>query len=246
VPTYIEQLNDDGQKFLAAARSAGPESAVPTCPNWRVTHLVRHLTFVHRWAVHYVDDRIATFEGDVSETDIINASSHGEDLWTNFSTGLDTLVRTLRSAPDDLVCWTFLPSPSPKSMWSRRQAHETSIHRVDAELAAGHTVGASPTSFSIDGIDELLTGFLGRPTKERSVRGVISVMPTDSDAQWTIDLTERQAHGSRGSGTGDVTIRGTATDIYYALWNRRPITTLDCEGEIALLDGWRDQHTVTW
>ena len=51
--------------------------------------------------------------------------------------GCADLVAALAAAPDDLECWTFLPAPSPRAMWARRQAHETAIHRVDAELAAG-------------------------------------------------------------------------------------------------------------
>lgn len=33
-------------------------------------------------------------------------------------------------------CWTFLDAPSPLAFWARRQAHETAIHRADAQLAA--------------------------------------------------------------------------------------------------------------
>ena len=43
----------------------------------------------------------------------------------------------LRSAPADLDCFTFLPAESARHFWARRQAHETAIHRVDAENAAG-------------------------------------------------------------------------------------------------------------
>ena len=56
-------------------------------------------------------------------------------------------------------------SPAPREFWARRQAHETTIHRADA-VAAG--LGRRPRSaeldldpaFAVDGLDELLTGFL--------------------------------------------------------------------------------------
>ena len=51
--------------------------------------------------------------------------------------GCAALADALAAAPADLECWTFLRAPSPLAMWARRQAHETAIHRVDAELAAG-------------------------------------------------------------------------------------------------------------
>jgi len=45
----------------------------------------------------------------------------------------------LASAPPDLDCLTFLAAPSPLAMWARRQAHETAIHRVDAESPAARS-----------------------------------------------------------------------------------------------------------
>ena len=61
---------------------------------------------------------------------------------------LDTnanLVDALESAPPDVESFTFLPAPSPLAMWARRQAHETSIHRFDAENAAGIASEFDPT-----------------------------------------------------------------------------------------------------
>ena len=58
-------------------------------------------------------------------------------------------------------------APPPRRFWARRQAHETTIHSVDAVAAA---LGRWPTASDVtidpvlaaDGIDELLTGFITR------------------------------------------------------------------------------------
>ena len=71
-------------------------------------------------------------------------------------------MEALASAPADLETWTFLDAPTPLAFWARRQAHETAIHRVDAESAAGDVTGF-PSGFAADGIDELLLRFVGRP-----------------------------------------------------------------------------------
>ena len=79
--------------------------------------------------------------------------------------------------------------PSPLAFWARRQAHETAIHRVDAEAAAGST----PTydaAFAIDGIAELLEGFYARP-RGRLVADpgfTLRAAPDDSDVSWTIQV----------------------------------------------------------
>ena len=85
------------------------------------------------------------------------------------------LLDTLRSVPDDVRAMVFLKdAPPPRRFWARRQAHETTIHAVDA-LAA--SLGGCPTSdesagalpidaeLAVDGIDELVSGFMprGRP-----------------------------------------------------------------------------------
>ena len=59
--------------------------------------------------------------------------------------------------PPDLDCWAFLPAPSPLAFWSRRQAHETAIHRADVESAL-RVRPVYPKEFAADGIDELLLG----------------------------------------------------------------------------------------
>ena len=50
---------------------------------------------------------------------------------------MEAVEDTLRTADPAVRCWTFLPAPSPLAFWARRQAHETAIHRADAQLAAG-------------------------------------------------------------------------------------------------------------
>ena len=76
--------------------------------------------------------------------------------------GLASLVDTLDEAPADVPAWTFFAAPSPKAFWTRRQAHETAMHRADVEIAGGATI-RYPVDFAVDGIDELLGGFLTRP-----------------------------------------------------------------------------------
>ena len=60
------------------------------------------------------------------------------------------------AAPADLdVLDASCPHPRRCAMWARRQAHETAIHRVDAELARRSAARSVPPAFAADGIDEL-------------------------------------------------------------------------------------------
>lgn len=51
----------------------------------------------------------------------------------------------LLPAPEDLECFTFLPA-STRLMWTRRQAHESAIHRAGAEFTSGPITAYRPTS----------------------------------------------------------------------------------------------------
>ena len=66
---------------------------------------------------------------------------------------------------------------------------ETAIHRVDAEAAAA-TSTAFPATFAADGIDELLTCFVVRPSSRlrADVPCSLLVQCSDTDAEWTLYL----------------------------------------------------------
>jgi uncharacterized protein (TIGR03083 family) len=78
-----------------------------------------------------------------------------------------------------------MDAPSPLAFWARRQAHETAIHRADAESAGG-VRPEYPPDFAADGIDELLMGF-GARRKYRpssSPAGGLRVRTTDTGHAW--------------------------------------------------------------
>ena len=120
---------------------------------------------VHRWATGYVADA-RTEVWEVGLDEVVGAWPDDAELADWLRHGCDALAAALAAAPPDLECWTFLPAPSPLAMWARRQAHETAIHRVDAELAAGTAVSPFTPAFAADGVDELLTCFVPRRSTE--------------------------------------------------------------------------------
>jgi hypothetical protein len=86
---------------------------------------------------------------DVDLDDIVGTWPADLDLIDWFREGHTRLVHTLVSAPPDLDCFTFLAAPSPLAMWARRQAHETAMHRVDAE-SPGSTITKFHPAFAAD------------------------------------------------------------------------------------------------
>ena len=156
---FLHALDREGQSLAAAAERAGTDATVPTCPEWRVRDLLRHIGTVHRWAAGFVAEGHTGPRPIGEEPDLT-----GAELIAWYRDSHRLLVDTLSAAPADLECWTFLPLPglSPLEFWTRRQAHETTVHRYDAEAARGGAPSPVDAGFAADGIDELLRGFHAR------------------------------------------------------------------------------------
>lgn len=238
VRTHIDVLRVDGARLAAGAAEAGPDAQVPTCPEWTVRDLVLHVGTVHRWAAAYVREG-HTEPGAVDFAQARGPKPADAALVDWFLTGHAALVAALEGASPNLQCWTFLPAPSPLAFWSRRQAHETCIHRVDAELAAGTTVSPIGSAFAADGVDELLVGFASargpKPEDDTQEPTVIAVRCTDEDAGWIMRLgpegVASKAADAKDEVAPDCTVRGASADLYLTLWRRATPEPLTIEGE---------------
>ncbi|MFE2546897.1 maleylpyruvate isomerase family mycothiol-dependent enzyme [Actinacidiphila glaucinigra] len=237
---FIEALRRDGTLLADAAEAAGLDNEVPSCPGWRVRELVRHQGAVHRWATRYVAEGRRQPEPIEAEVPTDEAA-----LLPWFREGHERLVAALDAAPDDLECWYFLKASSPRAFWARRQAHETAIHRVDAELALGRDPSPMDPGFAADGVDELLAGFHIRPrSRVRSeTPRTLRVRTTDTDAErddWLARMSADPLVVERAApGAADCTVSGTAEDLYLTLWNRGAYEKLQVTGDASVIDLWR-------
>ncbi|MDX3504096.1 maleylpyruvate isomerase family mycothiol-dependent enzyme [Streptomyces sp. ATCC51928] len=249
IAEHIASLSGEGRLLAAAAERAGPGASVPTCPGWQIRHLLRHTGMVHRWAAAFVTEGHTAYQPDGGEPAL-----DGAELLTWFREGHDHLVRSLEEAPADLDCWTFLPAPSPLAFWSRRQLHETTVHRVDAESALGGPLTPVPAERAVDGIDELLTGFHARPkSKVRSRKPrTLRVRAVDTEATWTVRISEAPPEAVRTAAPDapedgvDCELSGTAEGLYLTLWNRLPLAALSLRGDRSVARLWTDNAAVTW
>jgi uncharacterized protein (TIGR03083 family) len=248
---FLTVLAREGELLIDAAGRAGAEAAVPSCPDWRVRDLVAHQGNVHRWAAGFVAGRLTAFV-PVPQERVADGELAG---W--FRAGHGALLAALDGAPEDLACWAFLPGArSPRHFWARRQAHETTVHRIDAELAAGGALTPVGAGLAADGVDELLTGFHGRErSRVRSERPrALGVRATDvPGAGWRVLLSAAPPRVERGEPLGPVEceISGPAEALYLALWNRRPfggrgggVDGVRVTGDGALAELWRRTSAV--
>jgi uncharacterized protein (TIGR03083 family) len=252
VEEHVTGLRTAVDAFADHAGRAGAEATVPTCPTWTVRKLLAHQGMVHRWA------RANLLGHDCHPPSWNTEGQQVADPVAWLLEGADAVVRTLREAPEDVQADVFLKdAPAPRVFWARRQCHETTIHAVDA-LAA--SLGRLPTAedagfitdeVALDGIDEVVTGFVPRGRARFAGVGPLrcEVRPAEGERAWSINVqpdgpvvTARLATDAPAEADQ---IRGSACALYLALWNRTPPETVDDPAGV-LERVWRERFTVRW
>lgn len=246
-----EGIGDAWAVLRDNANRAGFDAAVPTCPGWTVRHLLAHQGMVHRWAA-------AVLRGiDLDVEAVEHEGLVVDDPLDWLDDGAKDLLQALVDAPDDLDVRFFLrDAPPPKVAWARRQCHETTMHAVDARAAVlGRQPLASDTwirpRLAVDGIDELLTGFLPRRSSRlrSATPRTVSVEATDTGDAWSLAISDDPVVATRlRPESPDTVLTGTAVQLYLGLWNRSNEIVCDESAESAgdFLAQWRRSVTVTW
>jgi uncharacterized protein (TIGR03083 family) len=245
-----EALGAAATVLRANAAAAGLDAMVPTCPGWTVRDLVAHQGMVHRWATSHLR---GAPDGDPDA--IERAALASSDLLGWFDEGATALLQSVVDAPDDLEALVFLrDAPPPRHFWARRQCHETTIHAVDALSARlGRPPRAEETwiraAIALDGIDELLTGFVPRPrqgVRHEPLR--VLVAPMSTTRAWLLDVApDRAPVATRleldtGSDVPahDAVLSGGPVEVLLRLWSRGG------EPRDELERWWTDTVSVTW
>ena len=240
---HLDGLREALLSFVRYADRAGLDASVPTTPDWTVRQLVAHQGMVHRWAA-------ATIRSESIDPDAVESEGRQAlDPLDWLRDGAIEVVQAIHDAPDDLTALVFLrDAPPAKPFWARRQCHETTIHAVDALSAA---LGRYPkaddtwisTDLALDGIDELLTGFITRPkSRLRSEDPMtIAVLPTDADRAWLVHVSSEPAVTERVAGDADVVLQGSAVALYLTLWNRSDEVVPEGDWDV-----WTEGSPIRW
>jgi uncharacterized protein (TIGR03083 family) len=247
---YIAALEIEGARLADTAAAIDLDAPVPTCPGWALRDILRHLGGVHRWAGSHIRDQATSiYRVDDLET-LFGAWPADAELVDWYRGELALLDQTLREASDDVQCATFLKAPSPLAHWTRRQAFEVTIHRADVESTL-ELLLLTPVDpeFGADGIDELVAAFL--PRRFMNLRSdepwTLSIVPSDSPRRWRLTISQDPVQTVEGdTQPSDCTVRGKASDLFFALWNRYDDAPLKIEGDESLYRQFGQQVKITW
>ena len=245
---YLAHLRADSVRFREVLAAVDPATEVPSCPGWDAAELLWHLSEVQDFWASIVRDRLDDPERAPEPS---RALGYGAQLaqFDNCSTGLiDALVAT----PDETAVWTWFPADQTAGFVRRRQAHETLIHRLDAELTAGAVTDLDP-ALATDGVLEVLEVMYSEapPWASYDMDGPTGrIATTDTGAEWLVQIGHWSGHspdtGKTYQGQPTLTvveagsptfaISGTARDMDAWLWNRPTITEVTRDGDTSAFE----------
>ena len=160
---YLASIHDGAARMASCADRAEHDRdllglPVAACPGWDVRHLFVHTGWIHRWATQALRTGSPPSRDDVHEP---HPTIGGEELGAWLRLGAGVLADVLAAQDPGSDTWHPFPFEQKAWVWSRRQAHETTIHRWDAESAV---LGASDLDgvVSCDGLREFFEMMLPR------------------------------------------------------------------------------------
>ena len=215
---------------LVDAADLDPHARVPAAPGWDTTELLRHIGMIY--ARTSVILRTGTMERPSRRNGMLpDTPEDGISDW--YRTTLAALVVDLRAIDDpDRPVYSFAPDHQRAGFWPRRMAHETAVHRVDAQQAIGQPVAPIEATFAVDGIDEVFSVFvpaLGAGRSHGDGR-TVHLHATDADGEWLIRFDEGNVTVEIGHAKGDAAVRGPAADLLCWLWGRSSLDGLEVFG----------------
>ncbi len=242
---HCDLLEEEVERFAALLDSANPSIPVPSCPGWTVEDLGHHLGIVHRWAEHLVRVRAAARIAS-SEMRLDDGPVCGEWLRRG---GAD-LVSTLRAADPSAPMWAWGADQHVR-FWSRRQLHETLVHRFDLELAEGHSPSAS-ADLVADTIDEFLDNlasavyFSPKVARLRGNGESILFRATDTGQAWTVGFFPDRFEVRDGEQPAAASLSGPAATLALVLYRRLsvPNSDLHVQGRHDLVEFWIENSAL--
>jgi uncharacterized protein (TIGR03083 family) len=229
---YLIALARESQALAEAAAEAGPSARVPSCPEWTVSDLIVHCVSGNLWARTIIERR--TTERVPVEVPETPPTSEALVPW--FLEGANALIDALKKTDSSTPMWTFSPADRTAQFWFRRRAHETLMHRFDAQLAAGMTAPIDPP-LAADGVDEFLTVFVPRWGKEALGLGeTLHFHCTDVDGEWLLSGSGDGVTVVREHAKGDAAARASASDLMLFVWGRVPVSQVEVFGDGDLLN----------
>lgn len=245
---WLASLRADAASFMGAVSQPDVlATGVPSCPDWTVGDLTRHLGTVYRRYRLYAgtgrpDEAWPAYA--VAE-DAPSAADERVVAW--FREELTQVLGFFETLDPDRPAWNWAPQRKTASFWYRRAAHETAVHRWDVQLSTGLPEPLEG-KLAADTVAEALDTYLpaGRRRTRSEPSGLVHLVATDLGQEWYVrlrgegvvlldtgTLLDDDTHPARAAASG------TASDLALFLWGRVNVEVIETAGDVELVKALR-------
>jgi uncharacterized protein (TIGR03083 family) len=157
-----------------------------------------------------------------------------------------SLVAVLRDADADDAMWAWGTDQHVR-FWSRRQLHETFVHRRDLELATGAASYVDP-EVAFDAIDEFLANMpadrdISLRARDGRVAEFFRIRSTAPVGEWIVRLSADGYDFVDSVEEPDAELSGPADDVLMVILRRRDLadSEVTVSGDRSLVEHWLTQ-----
>ncbi|MBB4685018.1 maleylpyruvate isomerase family mycothiol-dependent enzyme [Amycolatopsis jiangsuensis] len=226
----LEAFRIEARLLGEVAHAASPDAPVPTTPGWTLDDLLRHVAGTHRYVLSWLRRGRRPEQWQ-------RAPRPGQSVAGFYESSHEELAAELAAHDPATRAATWWPADPTHGFWRRRALHETLVHRVDAEHAAGADGPQIPADLSTDGVDEALTLYFGHRLTTMGLSGTRygTVGFHAGDHSWTARAgpgeTEAWRCAAPEADTAEAVVTGSPATMYLWLWGRTPVTATHTEGD---------------
>ena len=231
---YVSAIERETAAFARVLMKGDADTRVPTCPDWTLRDLAKHHGSGMGFWSHVLCEGTGRPKPEIPEP--------GPALTLWFTQIASTLVGELKATPPDTEVWTWYPGDRSARFAARRMAHETAIHRYDAQTATRTAQPIDPT-LAADGIEEIFEMVEHWPevTEEaEQTRGDGQTLHLHSAEgnEWLVAMNPDGLEVRREHAKGDLALKGAVSDLELLLYGRPAIGEVERFGDEAVLDAW--------
>lgn len=223
-PDFLTAIERETKTFVDVLRSGDLDATVPACPDWSLSDLGVHLTGAHRWWTHVVETG-----GTERPDDRPDVEEDPDDLPGYVEDGAEALLDALRDHDEFDPAWTWWGEHYVGRI-GRRMAHETAMHRWDAQDAVDE---AEPIEgrLAADGVREFIDVFVTSQEEPwPHEAATLHLHRSDGRGDWSVTL-DPIAGQSRRARDDAAVLRGTASDLLLVLWRRKDLDAIRVTGD---------------
>jgi len=226
---HIEAVERETSAFTRTLMRGDADAQVPSCPEWTLRDLAKHVGGVQGFWTHVLAEGTGRPKPAFDDEPGPSAG-----LWLVQIGGF--LVNELKAASADTKVWTWNPADQSAAFAARRMAHETAVHRFDAQMAIGKPEPIEP-ALAADGIEEIFVMVDAWPESGRGEGQTLHLHSAEGD-EWLIAMNPDGLDIKREHAKGDLALRGAVSDLELVLYDRPPIGDVERFGDESVLDSW--------